>query len=67
MVYSFTYAPLENCSVTKKDRNIGRSLGNHDEVACITYSGFDLGGIVDPFSVAKPTLRTTEFEERQGD
>ncbi len=67
MDYSFTSSPLENCSITTEDRNTGRSLGNHDEVACISYSGCDLGSTTDPLLVTKLTPRITEFEEGQGD
>lgn len=61
MVYSFAYAPPKNCAVTTKDRNAGKSLGNCDEVACITYSGYDLGGIVDPLTISKLTPGVMEF------
>jgi len=63
MVYSFSSAPPKNLFVTIEDRNTGISLGNHDEVACITYSRYDLGGTVDPLSVTEPTPRITELKK----
>ena len=65
MVYSFTSALVENFSITTEDRNGGRSLGNHDDVACITYSRYDLGGTVDPLTISKLTPTVTKFEERK--
>jgi len=67
MIYSFTCSPPDNFSLTTKDRNLGRSLGNCDEIACITYSGHDLGGTTDPLSFTKPAPRITEFAKIKGD
>lgn len=67
MVYNVTFAPLENFSVTTEDRNTRKSLGDRDEVACITYPKYDPGGTTNPLIVRNITLRNIEFEERQID
>jgi len=67
MVYRFASTPPENCYFTTEDRNVGKRLANHDEVACITYPGCYLGGTTDPLSVIEFTPRIMEFEERHGD
>ncbi len=67
MVYNFTFAPPEDCSIALEDRNSSGSLGNHDEVACNAHSRSNLGGTTDSLPVPKPLLRIAKHEERQGD
>lgn len=66
MVYSVDFTPLENFFVTIEDRNIGRSLGDYDEDAHITYIGHEPRGTIDPLKISKPAPRIIEFGERQG-
>jgi len=67
LVHHVTFASFENFSVTKKDSNTGISLGYHDEVAHITYSGYKPRGTTNPLTVSKHRPIITEFQEIKGD
>lgn len=67
MVFSLAFALAKDCYVATEDRNSGRSVGNHDEVAYNAYSESDLRGTIDSLSVTEPLLRIAKLEERQGE
>jgi len=56
VVYSLTSTPFKDCFVTIEDRNLGRILGSHDEVACDAYLVCDLGGTTNSLSVTESLL-----------